>query len=550
MTVSSATFQRKAIGNGTTRLFSYFMQTFNPDWIKGYVDGDESPGVVSVNSDNIGGTFTFDTAPPLDSEVLIERQVPIDQETNFPEYGPFPARNNEDALDKITMALAQYIKVEGGVVELPADLIIKYGDSIQFANDNDDAGAGANDSYRIISEDNQQFKLQRSFEGDYVDVLAYNGTKIELPQGAVTPNITISSSSDSVVNKNYSDTQDLILSTAITALDTYVQEQDAAIRQEFAAGDTAVTEAFQAADAVIQGQINDVVEPEFSTQVKLNGVPYPSENLGVISDPVTIIPDNKNIKEAIVLLNNAFDDTVTDEDLETAISGVTTTANDAASDAADAVSTANDASDAASDAADAASDAADAAKDAQDTADANKELIDNLPAPPDISGLANKNGDVAEPFAVLATGIGTDAATNAQVTLSANTGVQSTTSFQADWQGGTVILEFKAEIFRIGPLQVISGFCYFPDGTTRDGYTVQLNWADFDYAGPSSGKVFANDAYSLVATPRSSGDLKTQPVAPMIEDTSRTAASTTLGCADDPSVGNDGFSFTAIGRWA
>ena len=178
MTVSSNTFQREATGNGTTRLFSYSMQTLDSSWIKGYVDGDERSGVAVVFSGGNGGTFTFDTAPPLDSEVLIERQVPIDQETDFPEYGPFPARNAEDALDKITMALAQYIKVSGGVIELPTDLIIKYGDSIQFANDIDEAGAGANASYRIISEDNQQFKLQRSFGGEYMMCLPITVQKL------------------------------------------------------------------------------------------------------------------------------------------------------------------------------------------------------------------------------------------------------------------------------------------------------------------------------------------------------------------------------------
>ena len=255
-------------------------------------------------------------------------------------------------------------------------------------------------------------------------MLAYNGTKIELPQGAVTPNITTSSSSDSVVNRNYSDTQDAILNAAIAALDAYVRAEDIAIRQEFAAADAVVIEAFQAADAVIQQQIDDVVEPEFSTIVQLTGVPYPSTDLGVISNPVTIIPDNKNIKEAIVLLNNAFDNTITETDLSTAISGVETTANDAAIAASAATAAASVASGV-------ASGAAAAATAAQGTADANTAAIANLPAPPDISNLANKNGDAAEPFAVLASNNSSDAATNEQLFFAANTTTtQSSPSFE------------------------------------------------------------------------------------------------------------------------
>ncbi len=232
MTVSSSKFQQFYTGNGSTKAFNFTIQAFDKSWIKGYVDGDLKSSSVVMNGSNTGGTITFSSAPPSGSEVLVERRVPINQATDFPEYSPFPARNTEDAFDKIVMALAQYINIEGGVVELPTDLVIKYGDSIKFANDVNQSGAQADASYRIISEDNQQFKLQRAFGGQYVDVLAYNGTKIELPQGAVTPNITGSSSSDSVINKAYSDAQDAILAAVDAAQKLDYQSQIDAIEKE------------------------------------------------------------------------------------------------------------------------------------------------------------------------------------------------------------------------------------------------------------------------------------------------------------------------------
>ena len=115
--------------------------------------------------------------------------------------------------------------------------------------------------------------------------------------------------------------------------------------------------------------------------------------------------------------------------------------------------------------------------------------------------------------------------------------------------GGTATLDFKAETIRIGQLQIVSGMCRFNDGVTRDGYKVLLEWDNFNFVGVQLGKLFDNLDYSLTATPITDGNVQSQPIAPMVETDFRTAAWAELGCADDPSVGNIGFSFTAIGRW-
>ena len=115
MTVTSEIRDVSFIGNGIQQQFIFPFVSYDTDWIAGYVDGvlDET-AVVELNedqNDSPGGTVTFTLIPGVDTDVFIERTVDLLQETHYPAFSPFPSRDHEQALDKLTM-IAQQDKTE------------------------------------------------------------------------------------------------------------------------------------------------------------------------------------------------------------------------------------------------------------------------------------------------------------------------------------------------------------------------------------------------------------------------------------------------------
>ena len=117
MTVSSSTSSVSYSGNGATTGFSYTFKIFaDSDLVVSL--RDNATGVsttqtlttdytVSGAGTNSGGTVTFVTAPASGKTVIIRRELPFTQETDYVENDPFPAQAHEDALDKLTMLTQQ-----------------------------------------------------------------------------------------------------------------------------------------------------------------------------------------------------------------------------------------------------------------------------------------------------------------------------------------------------------------------------------------------------------------------------------------------------------
>ena len=97
-------------GNGVTTEFTFPMTTYKAEWIYGLIDRAAAAGSAVLNADqeiNPGGVFTFDTPPPDGSEVTIVRFADFLQETEYPPFSRFPAKDHEEALDKLTMLTQQ-----------------------------------------------------------------------------------------------------------------------------------------------------------------------------------------------------------------------------------------------------------------------------------------------------------------------------------------------------------------------------------------------------------------------------------------------------------
>tara|TARA_R100001509_G_scaffold141610_1_gene96713 strand:+ start:191 stop:1606 length:1416 start_codon:yes stop_codon:yes gene_type:complete len=115
MTVSSLTTKNSYSGNGSTSAFSYTFKIFDDDDVTVIIRTD-STGTETVKTKtthytvsgvgNAGGgtiTFTSGNIPASGETVLLLRNTPLTQATDYTPNDPFPAATHEDALDKLTL---------------------------------------------------------------------------------------------------------------------------------------------------------------------------------------------------------------------------------------------------------------------------------------------------------------------------------------------------------------------------------------------------------------------------------------------------------------
>lgn len=107
MTVTTQETEIEYVASGVQSLFSFNFATESPLWVHVYIDGVEDlSATISINADqdtNPGGTANLLSIPTVGQIVLITRETPLTQETDYPAYTRFPARDHENALDKLTM---------------------------------------------------------------------------------------------------------------------------------------------------------------------------------------------------------------------------------------------------------------------------------------------------------------------------------------------------------------------------------------------------------------------------------------------------------------
>lgn len=116
MTVSSATARVSYSGNGATTAFTvpfYFLASSHLRVVLRSSAGVEDEQVLTTDysvtgaGEASGGTVTMVTAPASGETLVITRAVPVTQETNLLPNDPLPAESLEQALDKLTMIVAQ-----------------------------------------------------------------------------------------------------------------------------------------------------------------------------------------------------------------------------------------------------------------------------------------------------------------------------------------------------------------------------------------------------------------------------------------------------------
>lgn len=123
MTVPTTDNKQFASGNGVTTIFYFAYRLLLASDIQVYVNNTivgTGNYTVAINSNGIGGSVTFNTAPSGGSNnVLIYRFVDYLQETHFPNESDFNQISLEDAVDKLTMECQQLQEEVGRCIIAP-----------------------------------------------------------------------------------------------------------------------------------------------------------------------------------------------------------------------------------------------------------------------------------------------------------------------------------------------------------------------------------------------------------------------------------------------
>lgn len=112
MTVSTTESRIGYNGNGATTVFAFpYRFLTNTDLVVTLVRADTTQVVQTLNTDytvtgagdDAGGMVTMVVPPATGQQLILVRDVPLTQETDYISGDPFPAETHERALDKLTM---------------------------------------------------------------------------------------------------------------------------------------------------------------------------------------------------------------------------------------------------------------------------------------------------------------------------------------------------------------------------------------------------------------------------------------------------------------
>jgi len=111
MTIATPLNRHEYVGNGSLAIYPYAFKVFADTHLEVYVAEilqtlTTHYSVTEVGEDT-GGNVVFVTPPVLDAEIVILRNVPFTQETDYPPNSDFPELAHENALDKLTMLCQQ-----------------------------------------------------------------------------------------------------------------------------------------------------------------------------------------------------------------------------------------------------------------------------------------------------------------------------------------------------------------------------------------------------------------------------------------------------------
>jgi microcystin-dependent protein len=109
MTLTTQIQRWEYLGDGVSTEFAYNARVDISTDMVAVIDGVSGTigySVTGLGDDN-GGLVIFNTPPADQANIALERLVPLQQTTDYPVRGPFPAKDHEGTLDRIVMMLQQ-----------------------------------------------------------------------------------------------------------------------------------------------------------------------------------------------------------------------------------------------------------------------------------------------------------------------------------------------------------------------------------------------------------------------------------------------------------
>jgi hypothetical protein len=130
MTVSTTTRKKSYTANGSTTVFAYDFRIFSDSDLKVYVDGTlktlTTDFSVSGAGESSGGNVTFGSAPADTLSVVILRELPRTQATDYVDNSALSATSLEDTADKNLMLIQEVDSKAGGGFRF-ADVVVDAG---------------------------------------------------------------------------------------------------------------------------------------------------------------------------------------------------------------------------------------------------------------------------------------------------------------------------------------------------------------------------------------------------------------------------------------
>lgn len=108
MTLAAVSPYTYYVGDGVLTSFAYPFEVERPeDFAAFQSDVLVTNYTLTGLGNETGGQCVFSTPPALGASIMLLRRLPIDQETMYPAYSPFPAAAHEKTLDRLCMQVWQ-----------------------------------------------------------------------------------------------------------------------------------------------------------------------------------------------------------------------------------------------------------------------------------------------------------------------------------------------------------------------------------------------------------------------------------------------------------
>ena len=273
--------------------FVFFANTDGTKQIKvvlADVDG-ENETVLKENTDfttspagEVNGTLTMMTAPAVGKKLTILYNIPIEQLTDYKEFGRLPSESIEAAVDKLTAILKQVqeeidraVKVEISGNQTPQELLDEVYGKLDSATEI--AASAIKAASEATSAADNATAAVESAEQTLVEVTAYvNAAKTDIADtkdAAIAAVNTVKTAATTSINETKESAISTINSTvaeADTTINQYVEDAEAEVRQiarneaEAAIADAAA-EATATAKANVDAYVGGTIKPELQTYV-------------------------------------------------------------------------------------------------------------------------------------------------------------------------------------------------------------------------------------------------------------------------------------------